>query len=97
MKKDLGEVVMIQGQTFAFTNKMHLNAINRKKDTLCSKDFVTPCSDTEPIYFKDGNVYRDHSIVDTSVMCQKCIKVFLKNQTDKLKYNAKWHKQIGER
>jgi len=78
-KRVLGDVVLIQSNSWNITNKLHLNSINRKNDTLCSKNFSFPESDTELITFEDGELYKGGAKITKENLCQRCLAVFLDN------------------
>lgn len=75
----LGDVVMIQSNSWNITNKMHLNSINRKNDTLCSKNFAFPESDTDLITYEDGELFKNGSKIEKESLCKRCLAVFLNN------------------
>lgn len=77
----LGDVVMIQSNSWNITNKMHLNSINRKNDTLCSKNFSFPESDTDLITYKNGELFKNDSKIEMESLCKRCLSVFLNNIT----------------
>jgi len=82
--KKLGDVVMISPDTWNINNKTHLNSINRKRDTLCGKNFSNPNSDTDLIIYREGEFFKlTDGFADVKIqkdaLCQRCVKVFLTN------------------
>ena len=82
LKPMLGDVFFVgSATTVRITNKTHLHSENRKNDTLCSKNFMFPNVDDEPITVLNGKLYRNENEVDTEFICKKCIDVLIKNIT----------------
>ena len=77
--KKLGEVAMIQSNRININNKTHLNSFNRDKDTLRSKNFEFPESDTETLEIINGKIYLKETSIDTDNFCQEYLDIFINN------------------